>query len=121
MSTADRKSRRLAIHRRIRKKIRGTADRPRLSVLRTLHHIYVQAIDDDRGVTLAQASTVDKELRGQVKAGGNVDAAKSVGALIARRLKGAGCSQVVFDRGGYVYHGRVKALAEAAREAGLEF
>lgn len=121
MSTLDRKARREKIHRRIRKRVRGTAERPRLTVFRTLNHIYAQVVDDDRGVTVAQASTVDKELRTSLKAGGNVEAAKSVGALLAKRLKSAGCAAVVFDRGGYVYHGRIKALAEAAREAGLEF
>jgi large subunit ribosomal protein L18 len=98
--------------------VAGTAGRPRLAVHRTLNHIYVQAIDDGAGVTLAQASSLDEGVSGQ---GGNVEGAKSVGALIASRLKAKGLSSVVFDRGGFLYHGRVKALAEAAREAGLEF
>jgi len=121
MSKIDRNERRLQVHRRIRKKVRGTAERPRLAVFRTLQHIYAQAIDDDRGATLAQASTVDKALRGKLKSGGNAAAAKSVGSLLAERLKVAGLTRVVFDRGGHVYHGRIKALAEAAREAGLDF
>ena len=114
----DRKTRTRVIHQRIRRKLGGTAERPRLAVHRTLHHIYAQAIDDSRGVTLAQASMLDKELKG---AGGNVPAAKSVGALIASRVQALGLSKVVFDRGGFLYHGRIKALAEAAREAGLQF
>ena len=114
----DRKKRTRVIHLRIRRKLGGTAERPRLAVHRTLHHIYAQAIDDLRGVTLAQASSLDKELKGS---GGNVPAAKSVGALIATRVQALGLTQVVFDRGGFLYHGRVKALAEAAREAGLKF
>jgi large subunit ribosomal protein L18 len=93
----------------------------RLSVFRSVQHIHVQLIDDAKGVTLAQASTLDKELKGKVKNGGNVEAAKAVGTLIATRAKKAGVEQVVFDRGGYIYHGRVKALADAAREAGLKF
>ena len=108
-------------HRRIRKKIHGNAERPRLAVYRTLNHIYAQAIDDERGVTLAQASTVDAEFRRQQRSGGNIAAARSVGGIIAERLKAAGVSRVVLDRGGYVYHGRVKALAEAARAGGLQF
>jgi large subunit ribosomal protein L18 len=107
------------VHARIRKRVRGTAERPRLSVHRTLGHIYAQVVDDDGGVTLAQASSVDTELR--KAGGGNVAAAKSVGALLASRLTKAGIKRVVFDRGGYLYHGRVKALADAAREGGLEF
>jgi large subunit ribosomal protein L18 len=106
---------------RYRDHVAGAASRPRLAVYRSLNHIYVQAIDDASGVTLASASSVDKELRGALKSGGNVAAAKSVGAAIARRLKDKGLVDVVFDRGGYLYHGRVKALAEAARENGLKF
>jgi large subunit ribosomal protein L18 len=99
----------------------GTAQRPRLAVYRSLGHIYVQAIDDANGVTLVAASSVDKDLRKGLKGGGNVAAAKMVGKAIAERLKEKGLEQVVFDRGGYLYHGRVKALADAAREAGLKF
>lgn len=106
---------------RFRSKVSGSAQRPRLAVYRSLNHIYVQAIDDTTGATLAAASSVDKEIRKSVASGGNVMAAKTVGELIAKRLKEKGFSAVVFDRGGYLYHGRVKALAEAAREAGLKF
>jgi large subunit ribosomal protein L18 len=115
----DRNERRQVIHRRIRRRVAGNGERPRLSIYRTLNHIYAQAIDDAEGKTLAQASTLDASMKG--KAGGNVDAAKAVGTLIADRLKKLGVEQVVFDRGGYLYHGRVKALAEAAREAGIQF
>ncbi len=107
------------IHRRIRRKLQGTAARPRLSVFRSLRHIYAQVIDDERGRTLAAASTAEKSAG--IGHGGNVAAARQVGRLIAERSKEKGIEQVVFDRGGYQYHGRVKALAEAAREAGLEF
>lgn len=110
---------RLRKHARVRKKISGTSERPRLAVFRSLNHIYAQVIDDVEGKTLVSASTLDKELKAQN--GGNVEAAKQVGALIANRAKQAGIEEVVFDRGGYVYHGRVAALAEAAREAGLKF
>ena len=121
MAKMDRKIRRSSVRRRIRRKLQGSASRPRLAVHRTLSHIYCQAIDDETGATLASASTVDKELRTKVGSGGNVAAAKAVGELIAARLKERGLEAVVFDRGGYVYHGRVKALAEAAREGGLKF
>ena len=106
-------------HFRVRKKISGTADRPRLSVFRSSGHIYAQAIDDVNGRTLAAASTMEKELR--AGGTGNVEAAKKVGRLVAERAKAAGITSVVFDRGGFHYHGRVAALADAAREAGLEF
>ena len=95
--------------------------RPRLSVFRSSKHIYAQIIDDAKGVTLAAASSLEKEVRGGAKTGANVDAAKAVGVRVAERAKEKGVKQVVFDRGGYLYHGRVKALAEAAREGGLEF
>lgn len=106
---------------RVRKAIHGTAERPRLSVHRSLQHIYAQVIDDSSGRTLASASTVDKELRAAVKYGGNKTAAQAVGAAIAQRAKAAGITQVAFDRGSFRYHGRVAALAEAARGAGLSF
>lgn len=109
------------IHVRVRKKIRGSGDRPRLNVFRSASHIYAQVIDDDRGRTLASASTVDKEIRGQSGNGGNLAAAKVVGGRIAERAARLGIKRVVYDRGGYVFHGRVKALADAAREGGLEF
>ena len=117
----DRQAVRRRIRTRIRGRVSGTSDRPRLSVFRSLKHIYAQAVDDTLGRTLASASTVDPELRGKVSAGGNVDAAKAVGTAIAERLLASGCTQVVFDRSGYLYHGRVKALAEAARAKGLQF
>ena len=106
---------------RVRKSIRGTAERPRLTVFRSHKHIYAQVIDDDAGRTLAAASTPDKDLRGEVKYGGNKAAAKAVGKAIAERAMAAGIKQVAFDRGEYQYHGRVAALADAAREGRLEF
>ena len=105
------------VHSRIREKMSGTAARPRLNVYRSLNHIYTQLIDDAAGVTLASAST----LQAKLKTGGNVAAAKELGKLIAEKAQEKGIKKVVFDRGGYLYHGRVKALAEAAREAGLDF
>jgi len=108
---------RRAVHTRIRKKVRGTAERPRLAIFRSLNHIYAQVIDDDAGKTLVSASTTEKDLRGTT--GGNLEAAQRVGRTVAERALAAGISNVVFDRGGYVYHGRVKALTDAAREAGL--
>ena len=104
---------------RARRKIFGTSERPRLSVFRSSRHIYAQVIDDGQSRTVAAASSKDKELAG--KTGANIDAAKAVGAALAERAKKAGVESVVFDRGGYIYHGRVRALAEAAREAGLKF
>ncbi len=109
---------RLRIHKRIRKHSAGTQERPRLAVFRSLNHIYAQVIDDDQGHTLAAAASTEKNLRGK---GGNVGGAKLIGKLVAERAKEKGITKVVFDRGGYQYHGRVKALADAAREAGLEF
>jgi large subunit ribosomal protein L18 len=108
-------------HLRVRKKISGTPERPRLSVFRSAKHIYAQLVDDTQGVTLVSASTLDKELAGQIKNGGNVEAARKVGELVAKRAIAKGINKVVFDRGGYLYHGRVQALADAAREAGLDF
>ena len=108
------------VHERIRKKLLGTSERPRLNVYRSLNHIYVQVIDDHEGKTLVSASTAEgkKESR---NSGGNLAAAKNVGKAIAERAKAKGIDKVVFDRGGYIYHGRVKALADSAREAGLKF
>ena len=117
----SRDAHRQRVHLRVRKKVVGTPERPRLSVYRSLNHIYAQVIDDRTGRTLAAASSLDKEMRKQLKGGGNVAAAKVVGRVIAERARRAGIEQVVFDRGGYKYHGRVQALAEAAREAGLKF
>lgn len=108
-------------HHSIRKKIQGTPERPRLNVFRSLNNIYAQVVDDSTSATLASASTIDKDLKATVKSGGNIASAKLVGELIAKRAKEKGIEKVVFDRGGYQYHGRVKSLAEAAREAGLEF
>jgi large subunit ribosomal protein L18 len=108
------------VHTRIRAKMSGTAERPRLNVYRSLNHIYTQLIDDANGVTLASASSQTKKGE-EAKTGGNVEAAKAVGKLIAERGVEKGIKKVVFDRGGYLYHGRIKALADAAREAGLDF
>ena len=105
------------MHTRIRRRVRGNAERPRLAIFRSLSHIYAQVIDDERAVTIASASTVEKDLRGS--SGGNVEAAQRVGRAIAERAIAAGVEQVVFDRGGFRFHGRVKALTDAAREAGL--
>ena len=105
------------VHTRIRRRLAGTPERPRLNIYRSLNHIYAQVIDDSQGVTLVSASTV----AAKSKTGGNVAAAKEIGKQIAARAKEKGISKVVFDRGGYLYHGRIKALADAAREAGLEF
>jgi len=116
----DTRGARLKRHRRLRIKLSGTTERPRLNVYRSLQHIYAQVIDDTQGVTLASASTVDAELRGELD-GVKADRASAVGRLVAQRAKAKGIDKVVFDRGGYLYHGRVKALADGAREAGLEF
>ncbi len=105
------------MHTRIRRRVRGNAERPRLAIFRSLNHIYAQVIDDERAVTIASASTVEKDLRGAT--GGNIEAARRVGRAIAERAIAAGVEQVVFDRGGFRFHGRVKALTDAAREAGL--
>jgi large subunit ribosomal protein L18 len=110
---------RVRIHTRIRRKVKGDAERPRLAVYRSLNHIYAQVIDDRQGRTLASASTAEKSA--PVKGGGNVAAAKTIGELVAKRALDKGVKKVVFDRGGYLYHGRIKALADAARAAGLEF
>jgi large subunit ribosomal protein L18 len=112
---------RQARHNRVRKKVTGTPEKPRLNVYRSVSHIYAQVIDDYSGKTLTVASSIDKELKGKIGTGGNIEAAKNVGSLIARRAIDKGIRKVVFDRGGYLYHGRVKALADAAREGGLEF
>jgi large subunit ribosomal protein L18 len=108
------------VHERIRKKILGTSQRPRLNVYRSLNHIYVQVIDDLNGETLVSANSAEGST-GERRTGGNVAAAKAVGKNVAERAKAKGITKVVFDRGGYIYHGRVKALADAAREAGLQF
>lgn len=117
MANTNRAVVRTAIHRRIRRKVRGSEERPRLAVYRSLNHIYAQVINDDNGQTIVSASTTEKDLRGGT--GGNIEAAQRVGKTIADRALARGISQVVFDRGGYLYHGRVKALTDAARDAGL--
>ena len=109
------------VHLRVRTRVTGTPERPRLNVYRSVGHIYAQVIDDRSGRTLISASSVDKETKKGLKGGGNISSAKAVGKIIADRAKAAGVTKVVFDRGGYKYHGRVKALADAAREAGLQF
>ncbi len=116
-----RKGRRVMRHARVRRKVKGTSGRPRLAVFRSLNHVYAQLIDDSKGVTLAAASTLDAEVRGQQAGQGKSEISKAVGGLIARRAKAQGITEVVFDRAGYKYHGRVKVLAEAAREGGLVF
>jgi len=114
-------SSRLKRKKRVRSRVRGTPERPRLNIFRSLGHIYVQAIVDTEGRTLTSASTLSPELRGKLKTSGNVNAAKEVGALIAKKCLEKGIRKVVFDRNGYLYHGRIKALAEAARAQGLIF
>jgi large subunit ribosomal protein L18 len=117
MANTSRAIIREAIHRRIRRKVRGSGERPRLALYRSLNHIYAQVVDDLAGKTIVSASTTEKELRGST--GGNIDAARRIGKAIAERALEKGIDSVVFDRGGYLYHGRIKALTEAAREAGL--
>lgn len=115
------KQKRVRRHFHIRKRIEGTTARPRLCVFRSIKHIYAQVVDDTEGKTLASASTLDKDLKGKVGYTGNVSAAKAVGQLVAERAKAKGIELVVFDRGGFLYHGRVSALADGAREGGLKF
>ena len=117
----SREAHRERIHVRTRKTLAGTPERPRLCVHRSTRHIRAQVIDDSKGSTLASASSLDKDVRAKIKGGGNIAASKVVGKIIAERAKAKGIENVVFDRGGYQYHGRVQALAEAAREAGLKF
>src|SRR5882724_5646016 len=117
MANTSRAIVREAIHRRIRRKVKGSGERPRLAVYRSLNHIYAQVVDDQLGQTIVSASTTEKDLRGST--GGNLDAARRIGKAIAERALEKGISSVVFDRGGYLYHGRIKALTDAAREAGL--
>jgi large subunit ribosomal protein L18 len=117
MANTSRATVREAIHRRIRRKVRGSSERPRLAVYRSVKHIYAQVVDDELGKTIASASTAEKDLRGS--SGGNIEAARRIGKAIAERTLEKGIESVVFDRGGYLYHGRIKALTDAAREAGL--
>jgi large subunit ribosomal protein L18 len=121
LQTVSKDVARRRVHQRIRTRVSGRAQSPRLNVVRSLNHIYAQVVDDSSGHTLVSASTLDTEVRKSLKSGGNVSAAKVVGKIVAERAIAAGISGVVFDRGGYAYHGRVKALADAAREAGLKF
>ena len=121
MAKVDSNEVRLRIHERIRKNLSGTEARPRLCVFRSNKHIYAQVVDDAKGTTLTAASTLDAETKAGGKGGGNIAAAKHVGKVVAQRALAKGISAVLFDRGGYIYHGRVKALADAAREAGLKF
>lgn len=119
---SEKRTRRARAHRRLRNRVQGTAARPRLAVFKSLKHVYAQVIDDDLGRTLVAASTLDAEVQGRLSgASSNRAAAAAVGAVVAERAKAQGIGQVVFDRGGYIYHGKVKAIAEAAREGGLQF
>jgi large subunit ribosomal protein L18 len=120
LNRASKDETRQKVHTRIRKKLQGTTERPRLSVFRSTNNIAVQIIDDQKGVTLLSATTLEGRKQGK-KQGGNLAAAKEIGKTIAERAKAKGITKVVFDRGGYLYHGRIKALADAAREAGLQF
>ncbi len=121
LNKTDKNAVRQVRHRRVRAKISGTTGRPRLNVYRSSNHIYAQIIEDSTGRTLVSASTLDPEIKGKLANGGNLEAAKAVGSLVGKRAQEQGLKSVVFDRGGYLYHGRIAALAEAAREAGLEF
>ncbi len=118
MAQGNRNEIRQRIHKRIRSRVAGTAERPRLVVFRSINHIYAQVVDDGPGHTLVAAASTEKDLKGK---GGNLEGAKLIGKAVAERAKEKGINRVVFDRGGYLYHGRVKALADAARAAGLEF
>jgi large subunit ribosomal protein L18 len=118
MPAINRSEIRHRIHKRIRSRVSGTPERPRLAIFRSVNHIYAQIIDDSQGHTIVAAASTEKDLKGK---GGNVDGAKQIGQAVAERAKSKGVTKVVFDRGGYLYHGRVKALADAARAAGLEF
>ena len=121
MANKSRTTARKRRHKRVRRKVYGTSDRPRLNVFRSAKHIWAQLIDDEQGLTLAQASTLESKFRKQDEKGTQIDRAKTVGAVVADRAKEQGIKRVVFDRSGYKYHGRVKALADAARDAGLQF
>lgn len=121
MKKRSRNDMRVVRHERLRRTLAGTAAMPRMAVYHSLNHIYVQFIDDDQGRTLAAVSTLEKSIRESVKTTGNMEAAKTIGKLAAERAKAKGIEAVVFDRGGHMYHGKVKALADAAREAGLKF
>jgi large subunit ribosomal protein L18 len=120
LTKVSKNTKRQRVHDRIRKKVQGTAERPRLNVYRSLNHIYVQLIDDLKGQTLVAASSAEGK-KGERRIGGNLASAKAIGKEIADRAKAKGITKVVFDRGGYLYHGRIKALADSARESGLQF
>ena len=120
LTQTSKNANRRRVHKRIRKKVMGTSERPRLNVYRSLNHIYVQVIDDLSGMTMVSASSAEGKKESRTS-GGNLASAKTVGKTVAERAKAKGITKVVFDRGGYIYHGRVKALADAAREAGLQF
>lgn len=121
MARVDRKAERTKRHLRVRKRVMGTSERPRLAVFRSLHHIYAQVIDDTQGLTIVSAGTIEPELRAQLGSTKDTEAAKKIGQLVANRALEKGIKQVVFDRGGNLYHGRIAALADSAREAGLDF
>jgi len=121
INAIDRSGERRRIHNRIRRRISGSSNRPRLCVYRSLKYVYAQIVDDSKGITLVAASTAEKDIRGDLKQGGNIQASKLVGKAVAERARAKGIEAVVFDRGGYLYHGRIKAVAEAARESGLKF
>ncbi|HHT28211.1 MAG TPA: 50S ribosomal protein L18 [Firmicutes bacterium] len=121
MARVDRRAERIKRHLRVRKRVTGTTEQPRLAVFRSLHHIYAQIIDDTKGETLVAVGSVEPAVRAQLKSTKNIEAAKVIGKLIGERAREKGIKQVVFDRGGHLYHGRVAALADAAREAGLDF
>ncbi len=120
-NSSTRREARDQVRRRVRSRVAGSGDRPRLAIYKSLKHCYAQIIDDRKGVTLVSASSLDADFRSDLKTGGNLAAAKKVGEIVARRAKAKGVTRVVFDRGGYPYHGKVKALADSARENGLEF
>jgi large subunit ribosomal protein L18 len=120
-NSSTRREARDKVRRRVRSRVSGTPERPRLAIYKSLKHCYAQIIDDRKGLTLVSASSLDSDFRSDMKTGGNLAAAKKVGELVARRAKEKGVTRVVFDRGGYPYHGKVKALADSARENGLEF
>jgi large subunit ribosomal protein L18 len=120
-NSSTRRAARDKVRRRVRSRVAGSQQRPRLAIFKSLKHCYAQVIDDRKGVTLVSASSLDSDFRADMKTGGNLAAAKKVGELVARRAKAKGVTRVVFDRGGYPYHGKVKALADSARENGLEF
>jgi large subunit ribosomal protein L18 len=121
ISKPDRKLNRVKRHRRIRRSLIGSTERPRLCIYRSNKHIYAQIVDDSQAITLCAASTLDPELKGKLSKTWDTESAKSVGSLVAKRAKDKGINAVVFDRGGYIYHGRIAAVAEAARESGLDF